>query len=147
MMLVRAALLLSPFALVSACASTGGQAQNAAMSSSVSVSASASALGKVRHVVLFKFKDGSSPAQIQEIVAAFAALPQQIPQIRGFEWGTDMSPEGLQQGLTHAFILTFDSAADRDAYLPHPAHKAFVDVLKPHLDKVTVLDFVAKDRP
>jgi hypothetical protein len=28
-------------------------------------------------------------------------------------------------------------------YLPHPAHKAFVDVLMPHLDKVLVIDYWA----
>jgi hypothetical protein len=30
---------------------------------------------------------------------------------------------------------------DRDAYLPHPAHRAFGAVLRPHLDKVLVLDY------
>ncbi len=48
---------------------------------------------------------------------------------------------------THAFLLTFDNAADRDAYLPHPAHKEFVEILKPILDKATVVDFVAKAAP
>ena len=33
----------------------------------------------------------------------------------------------------------------RDEYLPHPAHKAFGKVLGPCLDKVLVIDFVAKD--
>jgi hypothetical protein len=28
--------------------------------------------------------------------------------------------------------------------LPHPAHQAFVEVLKPHLDKVLVLDYWSK---
>jgi hypothetical protein len=35
-------------------------------------------------------------------------------------------------------------AQAREAYLPHPAHKALVDVLKPHLDKVLVIDCDAK---
>ncbi|MFN6127640.1 MAG: Dabb family protein, partial [Planctomycetota bacterium] len=35
--------------------------------------------------------------------------------------------------------------ADRKVYLPHPAHKAFVDVLKPHLDKVQVIDYWAQE--
>jgi hypothetical protein len=56
-----------------------------------------------------------------------------------------MSPEGRQGGHTHAFLVTFETAADRDAYLPHPARQAFLThVLKPHLEKVTVVDYVAR---
>ena len=41
--------------------------------------------------------------------------------------------------------MTFNDAAGRDAYLPHPAHKEFGKVAGPHFDKVLVIDFVAKD--
>lgn len=79
----------------------------------------------LRHVVMFGFKPEVSAQQIKEVEDAFCALPSQIDLIKGYEWGTDCSPEGLQQGLTHCFFLTFNSDADRDAYLIHPAHKAF----------------------
>jgi hypothetical protein len=102
-------------------------------------------LGQVRHVVLFKFKEGTAPEEIKKIEDAFRALPKKIPQIARFEWGTNMSPEKLDQGFTHCFLLTFKTPADRDAYLPHPAHKEFGKTLRPHLDKVLVVDFVAKD--
>jgi hypothetical protein len=102
-------------------------------------------LGQVRHVVLFKFKAGTTPEQIKTVENAFRALPKKIPAIQYFEWGTNMSPEKLDQGFTHCFFLTFKTAADRDAYLPHPAHKAFGKVLRPYLDKVLVVDYVAKE--
>lgn len=95
----------------------------------------------LRHVVLFQFKDSSTPADIETIVTAFRGLPEKVPQIKDFEWGTDMSPEGLAQGFTHCFLVTFASEADRDAYLPHPAHQAFVSVVGPHVEKVCVVDF------
>jgi lysophospholipase L1-like esterase len=95
----------------------------------------------LRHVVLFKFKDTSTPTDVERIVAAFRALPAKIPQIEAFEWGTDVSPEGKSQGLTHCFLLTFATAADRDAYLPHPAHQKFVALVGPHVDKVCVVDY------
>lgn len=98
----------------------------------------------LRHVVLFKFKETSTPADVERIVKAFGALPERIEEIKGFEWGTDNSPEGLQQGLTHCFFVTFASEADRDAYLPHPAHKEFVDLVGPHVEKVTVVDYWAQ---
>jgi hypothetical protein len=95
----------------------------------------------LRHVVLFQLKDSSSEEEIDRVVDAFRALPEKIPQIADFEYGVANSPEGLSGGLTHCFLVTFRSEADRDAYLPHPAHKAFVEVLKPHLEKVTVVDY------
>jgi len=101
-------------------------------------------LGKVRHVVLFKFKDTAKPQEVKAIEAGFQALAGKIPQVRDLEWGTDMSPEGLAEGFSHCFLVTFDDAKARDAYLPHPAHQAFVAQLKPILDKVLVIDYIAK---
>lgn len=95
----------------------------------------------LRHVVLFKFKDGTKPEDIKKVEDAFRALPGKIPAIQDFEWGTDNSPEKLSQGFTHCFFLTFKSEADRDAYLPHPEHKAFGAILHPYLDKVIVVDY------
>ncbi len=97
----------------------------------------------LRHAVLLKFKDSSSPADVKKVEDAFRALKSQIKEIEGFEWGTNNSPENLNQGFTHLFFVTFKSEKDREVYLPHPAHKAFVGVLGPHLDKVLVLDYWA----
>jgi hypothetical protein len=99
----------------------------------------------LRHVVLFKFKDDATPDQIKQVEDAFRKLPSQIEEIKDFEWGTNNSPENLNQGLTHCFFLSFENEKDRDVYLPHPAHKAFGAVLKPYLDKVVVVDYWAKD--
>ncbi len=97
----------------------------------------------LRHVVLFKFKEGTAPEKIKEIEDAFAALPSKIPQIISYEWGLNNSPEGLNKGLTHCFFLTFKSEEDRAKYLPHPDHKAFGALLSGHLDDVTVVDYWA----
>lgn len=95
----------------------------------------------LRHVVLFKFKETSSADDVKKVENAFRALPAQIKTIKGFEWGLNNSPEGLNQGFTHCFFLSFASEKDRDAYLPHPAHKAFGQILSPHLEKVLVVDY------
>ena len=114
-------------------ASTTSQAQNRQNDDKV-----------LRHVVLFKFKDGSSRADVKKVEDAFAALADKISLIKDFEWGTNNSPENLNQGLTHCFLATFSNEKDRDAYLVHPEHKAFVEILKPHLDKATVVDYWTK---
>lgn len=97
----------------------------------------------LRHVVLFRFKTEATPEQIRAVEQAFAALPAKIPQIREFEWGTNNSPEDHAQGYTHCFLVTFHSETDRAAYLPHPEHQKFVQVLLPILDAVHVVDYWA----
>lgn len=99
---------------------------------------------QLRHVVLFKFKDSATEADIKEVEDAFLALPSKIETIKDFEWGLNNSPEGLNKGFTHCFILTFDSEEGRATYLPHPAHQEFGEVLSPHLEDVMVLDYWAK---
>jgi len=97
----------------------------------------------LRHVVLYKFKDEASPAQIKEVVDAFAGLPKKIDTIIGFEHGTNVSKEGKSEGFTHMFVVTFKGEADRDAYLVHPAHDAYVKVVRDKRDKVVVFDYWA----
>lgn len=99
----------------------------------------------VKHIVLFKFKDTATPEQIKQVTDAFAALPSQIPQVRSLEWGTNVSHEGKSDGLTHAWILSFENTADRDAYLVSPPHKKFSTLARPILAKVTVVDFIAHE--
>ena len=98
-------------------------------------------LKKLRHLVLLKFKETATQADIYKVEQAFAELPSLIEQIREFEWGLNNSPENLNKGYTHGFLLTFDNETDRDLYLPHPDHKAFVKVLEPILDDVLVVDY------
>jgi Stress responsive A/B Barrel Domain len=99
---------------------------------------------ELRHVVLFKFKDGLSKDTVTAIEMAFKGLKSQIPSIQGFEWGLNNSPEKLDQGYTHCFVVTFHSEKDRDEYLPNPAHQAFVNKFaKLYVDKVCVFDFWA----
>lgn len=97
-----------------------------------------------RHVVFFKFKDSASPEQVQGIEKAFAELAGKIDTVKGFEWGTNVSPEGLNDGFTHCFLVTFADKAGLEVYLPHAEHQAFVSKLKPLLDKVCVLDYTAQ---
>jgi uncharacterized protein YceK len=98
----------------------------------------------LRHVVMFGFNDEATVDQVKEIETAFANLPKQIDVIKGYEWGTDCSPEGLQQGHTHCFFLSFESEKDRDTYLVHPAHQEFGKLLGGKLKTVTVVDYWMK---
>lgn len=104
----------------------------------------ASSAPKLRHVVLFKFKETSSAEEVKQVEEAFNALPSKIDLIREYEWGTNNSPENLNKELTHCYFLTFDNEADRDTYLTHPDHVAFGDIAGPHIADVTVVDYWTK---
>ena len=100
----------------------------------------------LRHAVFFKFKDGTSDADIQKVVDAFDALPKKIDSIKGYERGTNVSEIGFDDGFTHCFLLSFADEAGRAKYLPHPDHKAFGATLGPHLDKAFVDRFLEHAR-
>lgn len=99
---------------------------------------------ELKHAVFFRFTKEAAKEDIQKVEEAFAALPSKIDAIKRFEWGTNNSPETKDEGFTHCFMVTFDSEEGRAAYLPHPDHEAFVQILKPHLDAPRVLDFWAQ---
>ena len=85
--------------------------------------------GSVRHVVVFKYKPEATAEQIQQVTRAFGELRGKIPGITAFEHGVNNSPEGRNLGFTHVYLMTFENEAARDAYLPHPEHKKFGELL------------------
>ncbi len=95
----------------------------------------------LRHIVLFSYKDGVAPSQKSELVRRFSELPSRIPAVHDFEWGRNNSPEALARGFEDGFLVTFLSEADRDLYLPHPAHREFVAFIEPVVRDALVFDY------
>ena len=95
----------------------------------------------LRHMVFFKFKPEVTPKQLDEINSAFHNLQNGISEISAFERGTNNSPEGLDKGFTHGYLVTFATEADRAAYLPHAEHKKFVELIGGKVDDVLVFDY------
>jgi hypothetical protein len=96
----------------------------------------------VKHMGVFKFKDDTTTKTIDWIFDELRGLQTQIPGITDFIFGPYRSSEGMNQGYTHGFIMTFESEAARDAYLDHPAHTRLRDRVLPTLQSVLVFDFV-----
>ena len=95
----------------------------------------------IRHFGVFKFKEGVTQAQIDECFDTLQNLVDNIPGILDLEHGPYQSDEGLSDGFTHGFIMTFDSFESRDAYLPHPLHELAREIVVPKLERVIVFDF------
>ncbi len=98
-------------------------------------------MAKVRHLGIFEFKKGITTEQIDECFVEMMKMVGQIPGLLKMEHGPYKSDEGLDDGFTHGFIMTFDSPESRDAYLPHPIHLQRVDLVQPRLERCIVFDF------
>ena len=100
----------------------------------------------VQHVVLFRFRADLPEGALAALFIELRGLQDVVPGITGFQGGAYNSPEGLEQGFTHGFTMTFADAAARDAYLPHPAHQTVVERLLPMLNDglkgVLAFDFI-----
>ncbi|KAK4043576.1 stress responsive A/B barrel domain-containing protein [Parachaetomium inaequale] len=101
------------------------------------------------HVVLFQFKADAKPEAVKAVCEHFLSLRDKCihpttktPYILSLKCGKNNSPEGLQNGMTHGFVLEFASAEDRDYYVAtDPAHQEFVKSVGDVVEKPTVLDF------
>jgi hypothetical protein len=95
----------------------------------------------IKHIVLTKFKPEITAQQIEDTIGQCRALKELIPGITDFISGPYASPEGANQGFTHAFIVTFVDAASRDKYLPHPEHERVRDLLLSRIESAIAFDF------
>lgn len=98
----------------------------------------------IQHIVLLKLKPGTTGEQKTALLEGLIALQRDgiIPGIEAVSGGDNNSPEGKGHGFDWGFVVTFSDAAARDAYLPHPAHRALArDLLRPMVEDVLVLDY------
>ncbi len=98
-------------------------------------------MAKVKHIALFKFRPETAPAEIQSLFDDILEMTEEIPGLEDYVAGENNSPEGLNQGYTHAFVMTFSDAAARDAYLAHPAHDRVKFKLIALIETGAVVDF------
>ncbi|MEM6690564.1 MAG: Dabb family protein [Planctomycetota bacterium] len=96
----------------------------------------------LRHLVFFDFVEGIDDSSVSDIVDTFNGLPSKISSITDFQSGKNDSPEGLDDGFTHAFAVSFKDQAGLKAYGPDPAHQDLVKKLKGKTDSVFVFDYL-----
>jgi hypothetical protein len=96
---------------------------------------------KVKHIALVKFKEGTPEDQIDQIFDDILDITESVPGLEDYVSGPNSSPQGLSQGYTHAYVMTFTDVAARDAYLPHPEHERVKTLISPVLESLLVFDF------
>jgi hypothetical protein len=98
---------------------------------------------QMRHIVVFKYKTNATNIQIEKVTNALSDLKNKIPGIVSFEHGINDSPENKNSGFTHVYLFTFEDAAARNSYLPHPEHEKFGKMLEvlDVIEDVFVVDY------
>src|SRR5947199_6576465 len=98
-------------------------------------------MAKIKHIALFKFKEGTTDEQIQKTFDELIELSENVPGGEDYVAGANKSPEGMNKGFTHGFVMTFPDAAAPDAYIPHPEHQRVKPFVLPLVEEVLVFDF------
>ena len=85
----------------------------------------------LRHVVLLRWKDDTTPEDIAAIEAALGTLPVAIPELVAYRYGRDA---GLAEGnWDFAIVADVVSVDDYVTYRDHPAHQAAItERIRPH---------------
>lgn len=96
---------------------------------------------KVKHVALIKFKEATAQENVDRVFEQILDLTENVPGIEDYVAGTNNSPESLNDGFTHGFVMTFSDAGARDSYLSHPEHERVKTEVMPYIDRVLVFDF------
>jgi len=98
-------------------------------------------LPQVKHLGVFQFQSEVTQDEIEACMSSLRGMVGQIPGLQEVLCGPYSSPEGMNDGFTHGFVMTFESAEARDAYLPHPNHEVVKGQILPRLERVVVFDF------
>lgn len=100
----------------------------------------------IRHIVMLQVKSAVTLDTLGFALKQLAALKTEIPSMSHFSYGINCSPEQLNKGFTHAFVMEFEHIEGRDAYLNHPEHnrvaqEVILPLLVNGLDSALVIDY------
>ena len=98
----------------------------------------------IRHIVLTKFKPDTSEQTISGIYEGLAALADKLPGAARFTGGRSQSPEQIERGYMHGFVIDFDSWDALKNYADNKEHQALGGQLVANavggIDGILVLD-------
>ena len=98
-------------------------------------------MARVTRVALFRFNEGTRPAEVQFVLDSVRKLTTTFPGIEHFAVGRGASSESGNDGFTHGSVMTFTDAHARDAYLKDPDHLRVQGEVVPFVARAVIFDF------
>ena len=93
----------------------------------------------IRHIVLFKFKNGVTSEEKQRLALELANLKQNIGNVRDLELEMDIG--GKHNSYDMALNTLFDSMEEVNAYAVHPAHVKALDTVRNLCESTAKVDY------
>ncbi len=92
------------------------------------------------HMVMFRFKDGTTTEQVDAITAGLATLPDLIDVLVAYRHGKDV---GITEGAwDYGVVADFTEESHYATYSDHPAHRAVVDQqITPVVDEIARVQY------
>ncbi len=98
----------------------------------------------IRHIVLTKFKPDVSEDTIRDIYDGISGLAEALPGAANFTGGRSESPEQIERGYLHGFVIDFDNWDALQTYADNEDHKVLGGQLVANavggIDGILVLD-------
>jgi hypothetical protein len=79
----------------------------------------------IQHIVLLRLRPEISDAAIADLFAELHGIRDKLSGILAITAGKSESPEHMERGYMHGFVVEFTDWAALQAYQDHPEHKAF----------------------
>ncbi len=97
----------------------------------------------IKHIVFIKIKGASSEDEkikgLNQLKEIFENLPSQIPEIKTFETGLNISDSSSASDF--ALIGEFNSKEDLETYKSHPEHLKVLDLISSLKGRTAVVDY------
>lgn len=78
----------------------------------------------IRHIVLIRFPADMPEARIAALFADLHRIEGKVPGLIAITSGRSESPEQMERGYMHGFVVDFTDWAALQAYQDHPEHQA-----------------------
>ena len=78
----------------------------------------------IRHIVLTRFRPDVTEGTIKGIYDGLADLVDRLPSAANFTGGRSESPEQIERGYMHGFVIDFDSWEALQGYTDNEDHRA-----------------------
>jgi hypothetical protein len=77
----------------------------------------------IRHIVLIRFQPAVSEQDITDLFAELHQIKGKVPGVLAITSGKSESPEQMERGHMHGFVVDFSDWTALQAYQDHPDHK------------------------
>jgi hypothetical protein len=77
----------------------------------------------IRHIVLIRFLPSVSEAKIADLFHELHQIRGKVPGLLDITAGKSESPEQMERGYMHGFVVDFSDWAALQAYQDHPEHQ------------------------